>query len=65
MDGEAEPPSSTSVRQEHAPAMTAGQSKWSTVQLDAEGFDRPPRPTVPRAGVVELIWNALDTDHSQ
>lgn len=39
--------------------------KRFTLHIDAEGFDRPTRPSVPQAGVVELVWNALDTDRSQ
>ena len=29
------------------------------VQVDADQFDRLARPTLPVAGVAELIWNAL------
>ncbi|MCU4185202.1 ATP-binding protein [Acidiferrimicrobium sp. IK] len=32
------------------------------VQVDADQFDRLARPTQPMAGVVELIWNALDAE---
>lgn len=37
-------------------------SKRFTVRLDADHFDRLARPTVPHAGVAELIWNALDAE---
>lgn len=37
-------------------------SKRYTVQLDADRFDRLARPTVPQAGVAELVWNALDAE---
>jgi hypothetical protein len=32
------------------------------VQVDADQFDRLARPTLPVAGVAELIWNALDAE---
>ena len=32
------------------------------VQVDADQFDRLARPTLPLAGVAELIWNALDAE---
>lgn len=32
------------------------------VQLNADQFDRLARPTLPVAGIAELIWNALDAE---
>lgn len=32
------------------------------VQVDADQFDRLARPTLPLAGIAELIWNALDAE---
>jgi hypothetical protein len=32
------------------------------VQVDADQFDRLARPTQPVAGIVELVWNALDAE---
>jgi hypothetical protein len=32
------------------------------VLLDADQFDRLARPTLPLAGVAELIWNTLDAE---
>lgn len=32
------------------------------VQVDADRFDSLARPTLPLAGIAELIWNALDAD---
>jgi hypothetical protein len=37
-------------------------SKRFTVQLDADLFDPLACPTVPQAGVAELVWNALDAE---
>jgi hypothetical protein len=36
--------------------------KRFAVQLNADQFDRLARPTLPVAGVAEMIWNALDAE---
>jgi hypothetical protein len=35
------------------------------VQLNADQFDRLARPTLPGAGIAELIWNALDAEANE
>jgi len=35
------------------------------VQLNADQFDRLARPTLPLAGVAEMIWNALDAEATE
>ena len=37
-------------------------SERFVVQVDADQFDRLARPTLPLAGIAELVWNALDAE---